>query len=133
MSIDPFTIELRGHIAAKKNNWRPRKGGGIVLDKDARTAIDRLAMQIPGHIRDLHLESPDIEFIFSYERANWDRDNAVTTLLDILVQMGTLVDDNIRRCNGRITIHPAIQGWYDGVNIVVTPQGNQSHSGYKVK
>ena len=119
----PIVIELRGHVPAKKNNWRPRKGGGIgITDPAISEAIKRLEMQIPGTVRDLNLESPDIEFSFTYQKANWDRDNAVTTILDVLVKYGTLKNDNLKRCNGTITIHPAIKGEYDTLKLVLIPQ-----------
>lgn len=123
---EPMVLHLLGHVPAKKNNWRPRKGGGIVLDRDTREAIDRLAMQIPGRFRDLRLESPEIEFYFTYMRGGWDRDNAATTLLDVLVEYGVLYDDNIKRGNGKITIHPALPADSDGVTIVIIPAAQDS-------
>jgi len=123
MSAEPIIIELIGHIPSKKNNLRPRKGGGIMNDnKDVKLMIDLLAKQLPGKVRDLRLVSPEIHFYFFYERANWDRDNAVTTLLDILVKYGTLKDDNLANCNGLISIHPAQRSEQDSVKIILFPR-----------
>jgi Holliday junction resolvase RusA-like endonuclease len=36
-----------------------------------------------------------------------DRDNIVTTLLDVLVKAGILAGDSIKRFNGQMTVHPA--------------------------
>ncbi|MFN3323391.1 MAG: hypothetical protein ACK5AZ_07845 [Bryobacteraceae bacterium] len=36
-----------------------------------------------------------------------DRDNIVTTILDVLVAAGVLTGDNIAQFNGTLTVHPA--------------------------
>ncbi len=129
MQPEPIVIELRGKTPAKKNNWHPRRGGGVgITDPAIQTMIDRMAMQIPGHVRDLKLVSPEIHFHFFYEKANWDRDNAVTTLLDILVKYGTLQDDNVAQCNGPILIHPAERSDEDSVKIILFPIAQQPAS-----
>lgn len=123
--MDPFEIELRGHIPSKKNSYRPRRGGkgrGFFKDTRLQAELDRLALQIPGEYRDLKLESPHLEWNFTYARANWDLDNAKTTVLDLLVQYGVLMNDNIKRLNGGETTHPAVKGDYDSVRVVITPQ-----------
>ncbi len=122
----PIEITLRGHVPSKKNAYTPRRDKpGMFKNSKLQTELDRLAMQIPGYVRDLKLESPAIEFHFTYARANSDRDNAVTTCLDLLVSMGVLADDNTKRCNGLITIHPAVHGDYDGARIILTPKVDQ--------
>ena len=134
MTPDHIVIELRGHVPSKKNNLRPRKGGGIMNDnKEVHALIDRLSMQVPGRVRDLNLESPDIHFHFFYQRANWDRDNACTTLLDIMVKYGVLKDDNVARCNGTITIHPAERAEEDSVKIILFPRVETTPSPRYVK
>lgn len=116
-------IEFLGKIPSKKNSYTPRKGGhGMFKSKELTQQLDRLAMQIPGDVRDLKLESPEIDFYFRYQSANWDRDNAATSLMDLLVNYGVLVNDNIKRSNGRITIHPAEHGEFDGCRVVLTPR-----------
>jgi Holliday junction resolvase RusA-like endonuclease len=123
--MGPFlslTLNLKGHVPSKKNSYRPKKGGkGFYKDDRLQAELDRLAMQIPGEFRDLNLISPAISFTFTYTKANWDRDNAVTALLDILVSMSVIKNDNLASCNGRIVIEPAVRGEDDGVVIVITP------------
>ena len=120
--VEPVEIILLGHVPSKKNRYTPRKGGkGFFKNSDLQTELDRLAMQIPAEARDLRLEHPDVAFFFTYTKANWDRDNAVQCLMDLLVQYKTLEDDNLAHCNGTITIHPAVRGEQDSVRIVLTP------------
>jgi hypothetical protein len=118
---EPIEMEFSGHVPSKKNSYTPKRGG-MFKSKDLQDAIDRLAMQVPGEFRDLKLVSPQIEYFFTYTKANWDRDNAAVTLGDILVQMGVLANDNIASCNGPIVIHPAVRGDYDSCRIVITPR-----------
>lgn len=115
-----YEFELLSKVPAKKNMLRPvrRKNGklGLVNDRQASSLLDYIAMQIPPEVRDLGLLHPNIEFTFGVPseyftgKANrrWDRDNAITGLLDVFVDMGVLRDDSISCCNGTITIHPAI-------------------------
>lgn len=120
---DPIVLELRGHVPGKKNLYVPNKDGkGFHIDREVKAAIDRLAMQIPGQYRDLKLEHPDIDFNFTYRTANWDKDNAATTLLDLLVEYGVLFNDNIAHCNGRVSTNPAVRGEYDSATIVILPK-----------
>lgn len=117
---------LVGRIPSKKNAYTPRRDKpGMFKNSKLQTELDRLAMQIPGYARDLKLESPTIEFYFTYIKANADRDNSVTTCMDLLVSMGVLADDNTKRCNGLITIHPAVHSSQEGVRIVLTPRAEQ--------
>lgn len=120
---EPMVIQLKGKIPSKKNSYTPRKDGkGFFKSTELKTELDRLAMQIPGWARDLKLVHPDLHFHFTYAKANWDRDNACTTLMDLMVTMGTLENDNIASSNGTTTIHPAERGEYDGVKIIIFPK-----------
>ena len=124
---EPIVLHLSGHVPSKKNSYTPQPNGkGFFKNQNLQTAIDRLAMQIPGEFRDLNLVSPEINFHFVYERANWDRDGAAVTLLDILVQMSVLKNDNLASCNGLIQIHPAVRGDQDAVTIVLIPQAESA-------
>jgi hypothetical protein len=104
-------LRLMGQVAAKKNNWRPRRGGkGIFLDEKSRASIDGLAAQIPGALRDLRLRHPAIE-VFTFvplKGCDADVDNMWTSISDILVKYGVLAEDSIRHCNGPKLLHPAI-------------------------
>lgn len=120
---EPIEIVLAGHPPSKKNGYTPRRDRpGFFKNSKLQTEIDRLAIQVPGEYRDLKLESPDIDYYFTYTKANWDRDNAAVCLGDILVTMGVLASDNLAHCNGRITLHPAVRGPYDETRIVLTPR-----------
>jgi hypothetical protein len=122
-SQEPIVIEARGHTPSKKNAYTPRKDGrGMFKNSRLQEQIDRLAIQVPPDARDLRLISPDITFEFTYVKANWDRDGAVVTWMDILVQMSVIQNDNIASCNGRIVIEPAVRGEYDSVKITLVPK-----------
>lgn len=119
---DPITVELLGVVPSKKNRYHPASNGkGFFKDSKLQAELDRLALQIPGSVRDIKLESPQIDFYITYVRADHDRDNCVTTILDLLVEYGVLVNDNIKRCNGAMHIWPAEKGEYDKVTVVLTP------------
>lgn len=122
-TLDPtIVIEFRGRVPSKKNRYSPRKDKpGFFKDSKLQAELDRLAMQIPGQYRDLKLESPIVDFFFCYVKANWDRDNAAQALTDLLVEYGVLANDNIRRFNGTVTIHPAVLSDYDGVTVAIRP------------
>lgn len=108
-SAKVYEFEWLGILKAKKNQYMPRRDRpGFFKNHKLQDQLDHLAMQIPGYIRDLRLESPDLEFWFWSPRANFDRDGAITTALDLLSGSPyyVLVDDNVAHCNGTITIHP---------------------------
>ena len=121
--VEPVEILLLGKTPSKKNRYTPRKGGkGFFKNSDLQAELDRLSIQIPAEARDLRLRHPAIDFFFTYTIANFDRDNAVVTLMDILTGYAVLDgSDNIAHCNGTITIHPAVRGEQDSVRIVLTP------------
>jgi Holliday junction resolvase RusA-like endonuclease len=125
ISAEPIEIEFRGHVPSKKNSYSPRKDKpGLFKNTALQAQLDRLALQIPADVRGICLESPDLHFYFTYEKANWDPDNAMTTVIDLLVEYCVLRDDNLRRCNGTKVIHPAVKGEYDGCRVVIFPRSN---------
>jgi Holliday junction resolvase RusA-like endonuclease len=117
------TLELFGHVPSKKNQWRPRKGGGIRLDRRAKAPIEFLIAQAQFGWRMITkgapLEHPKLTVQFFVRDQRADRDNKLSTLLDVLQEAGVLVDDNIRRCNGVITLLPAIVREKEGVTIEI--------------
>lgn len=109
-ALRPFSFELRGHVPSKKNQWRPRRGGGIVLDRKARAEIDPLLLQAAAiaHLWGLHhLEHPRMRVTFYVTNQRSDRDNKLSTLMDILQRAGILKNDNIAHFNGEVTLMPA--------------------------
>lgn len=120
---EPIVIEIRGRVPASKNRYTPRKGGkGFFKNTALQTELDRIALQIPGWARSLKLESPEIHIHFRYTTANWDRTNAYQSLEDLLVKYGVLANDNLKRANGLVSIHPAEKSDSDGVTVVLIPQ-----------
>jgi hypothetical protein len=108
-----YTIRLIGHVPAKKNSTHSIIIGGkrrTIYSRDSYIELDRLAYQIPPEVRDLKLIHPEIEFWITVPQGRSDRDNTVTSCLDLLVLYGVLVNDSIASCNGKMTIHPAVRG-----------------------
>jgi hypothetical protein len=101
-----FQLEFFGKVPAKKNSLIPTKKGPVI-NTGTRDSISRLELQVPGIYRDINLKHPDLEFAFYMPEGRSDRDNMVTTLLDVLCKMGVLENDTVAKCNGTITIHPA--------------------------
>ena len=85
-------------------------------------------MQIPPDVRDLGLLHPTIEVTFGVPaeyftgKANrrFDTDNAWTSLQDIMVDMGILLDDGVATNNGLKITHPSVvdEGWK--THVVIT-------------
>ena len=48
-----------------------------------------------------------------------DRDNMLNAVMDALVRSRVLVNDNIKRCNGWVTMAPAVVGEWEGAVIEV--------------
>lgn len=112
-------LELIGHVPSKKNQWRPRRGG-IRLDKSAQGAISALVAQariIWGSFAPLEHPALAVQFFVRDQRG--DRDNKLSCLLDVLQAAGVLVNDNIRRCNGVITLLPAVVRKEEGVTVEI--------------
>jgi Holliday junction resolvase RusA-like endonuclease len=120
-----YNMVLIGHIPAKKNLKTPvrNKEGKVRFYNPGQADIDRLALQVPAELRDLRLRHADFEFWFQVPDGRRDRDNSVTTLFDIFVQMGVIWNDSIARSNGKITIHPATLGDVAKTIIKITDTG----------
>lgn len=111
---NPIELEFLGETVSTKNQKMPvlRRTGkaGIAIKPEARLARDRLASQIPGYLRDLNLQHPDVDVYFWVGRKRVDRDNIWSTICDLLVTYGVLSGDSVKHLNGRITLHPAVIG-----------------------
>lgn len=107
------SLRLAGDIPAKKNLYRFSKRG-VYRVKEVEDAIRSLEVQARSQWRTAGMnhaiEHPEIEFFLTFKEFRKDRDNSVTTLLDVLQAAGVLVSDNASRCNGIMTIHPAKRG-----------------------
>jgi Holliday junction resolvase RusA-like endonuclease len=109
------TLTLRGHVPSKKNNWRPRAGGGIRTDKDTKEFIQALTDEAWIEWRKLHapeeppmLEHPSMMVCFYVRDRRSDRDNKLSTLLDVLQKAGVIRNDNVKWFNAELRLMPAI-------------------------
>jgi len=102
-------ILLMGNVPSKKNSYTPRKGGkGFFKGKELVAQLEALMWQIPLYCRDLKLVHPHITMQFTVPNGLSDRDNKVTTVLDLLKSAGVIWNDSIASCNGRMAVLPAI-------------------------
>lgn len=119
-----MTITLFGHVPAKKNRWGPRRGGGIMLAKDAAADIEALELQARiawnnGGLPHGPLECPALRITLHVRNRGADRDNKLATILDVLQKAGILRNDNIAHCNGRLILEPAVCVGTDGREMTV--------------
>jgi len=102
-----YVLTLHGHCPSKKNLWRRGRGQKAYIDRSSQAEIDSLVLQARSAWRRAPLSHPSID-VYIYTRSRrQDRDNIVTTILDVLVKAEVLTGDNIARCNGTLTVHPA--------------------------
>ena len=118
---EPIELTFSGTVG-KKNLLRPSKNGGMHYDKETKAILDSLAMQIPGWARDLNLTHCDVTFQQFYTNSKSDRDNAVTSMLDVLSKYHVIKDDCIFNFNGTLTILPAIKADGDGMTVTLYPR-----------
>jgi hypothetical protein len=111
------TITLYGHVPSKKNGWGPRRGGGIILDLQMAREIEWLMAELTikrSVDKPEKLEHPQLRVTFYVRSRASDRDNKLSTILDILQKAGVLRNDNIAHCNGRLVLEPAVCVGRDG-------------------
>ena len=100
-------IVLIGHCPSKKNLWRRGRGQKAYLDRSSQAEIDSLVLQARSAWKRAPLSHPSLDVHIYTRSRRQDRDNIVTTMLDVLVKAGVLVGDNIARFNGMLRVHPA--------------------------
>lgn len=101
-------LVLLGHVPSKKNEWGPRKGGGIVLSRGASRDIESLISWANyGWRGKPALEHPKMRVKFFVLNQRSDRDNKLSTILDVLQKAHVITNDNIAHFNGDVTILPA--------------------------
>lgn len=118
-----YEITLLGAVIGKKNRLTVNRGGRFTYGGGTHEAMDRLGIQIPPDVRDLQLKHPDLDVTFAVTDGKKDRDNSLTTIIDLLVRYGVIAQDNIAQFNGTITVHPAIKGAANTTWIVLTDRG----------
>lgn len=129
MTTTAITLRLRGELPSKKNDrqirrWGPRVGIGNSREKEVLMAA--LAWQAREQWGQREpLEHPKMSFQFTVKHRRKDRDNLLTTVLDVLVTAGVLVSDSISKFNGTLTILPAIINKHaeEGVEIGIYGSG----------
>lgn len=125
-----YELELVGPVPNKKDymaEGTTKAGKKFRYYKNSvQDAMNALAVQIPGYMRGLMLEHPDITVLFTVPNGRCDRDGCLTTILDLLGPRGNtgmrvLAEDNIAHCNGHIHIPPAqlSDSWLTEITLVV--------------
>lgn len=89
------TIHIKGHVPSKKNNWKPRKGGGQYCSK--ADDMGPLLLQVRAQWKRDPLPSATVKAVFVVRDLRGDLDNKYTTLQDLLVKGGVIKNDNIKR------------------------------------
>ncbi len=107
-------LTFYGPLVSKKNSYRAvvrKKTGKAALVKDRKLTgkLNYLAQQIPVELWDLGMLNPSITMTRTGDHKG-DRDGAFTTLLDLLVRTGVLVDDSDVYNNGHWEIYPTEPG-----------------------
>lgn len=112
-------IILEGRIPSKKNKQYIRRIRGrpsIAMDEERKRQCEGLTWQMRKQWGNRKpVRHPRLTFSLWLRSGAQDRDNAITALLDCMVKAGVLEDDNVQRCNGEITIFPAIKVGMNGV------------------
>ena len=112
---------LSGHVPAKKNAWRRRANGGIGVDRETHAHIDALILQARVQWgRKAPLVNPDMDVKFIVRDRRGDRDNKLTTVIDVLVKAGVLKNDNMKQFNGTLVLMPAEVHPQEQVFITIT-------------
>ena len=113
-----YEMTLWGITKSKKNSYTPTRGG-MFKNSALKAELDSLEQQVPGDMRDLNLEHPDITFQFHSRSSRRDKDGLMTTVLDVLKRCGVIVDDNISHCDGTLTILPSVIGDEDSAHVTI--------------
>jgi len=121
---EPIVVLTIWGFCSKKNRKAPRAGGrGLYQEPKARLMIQRMEMQIPPEARALMLESPDVDWEFTYTNGHADEDGVISTVLDILQKYRVIVNDNFSHFAGKKIIWPAKRGEVDSVTVRLWPKG----------
>lgn len=108
-------LDIDGFVPSKKNQWKPSPGGrGVYLPSDITAQIEVITDRAWIGWRQLHggvgpiLEHPTMAFTFHVNNRASDRDNKLSTILDVLQKAKVIRNDNVKYFNGRIVIEPAV-------------------------
>lgn len=96
-------LVLWGHCPSKKSNYRTAESGKLITDSETKGQMEILTVQamfqwaaIGGPV-----EHPEVTTTFFVAAKRQDEDGMYVTLMDILQKAGVIVNDNVRRFNGR--------------------------------
>lgn len=99
-------LTLHGHCPSKKNDWE-RGETGMFLPKEVADQIKILITQaMYGWGLRGPVEHPELTVTFFVAAQRQDQDGMYVTILDVLQKAGVLVNDNIKRNNGRKVLEP---------------------------
>lgn len=88
---------LQGEMPSKKNNWKPRAGGGMYVPEPIRTQLDDFLWQMKPVVRKYGKALPIAHPVRISARFatndNEDLDNKFTTLLDLLQKGNVILND----------------------------------------
>lgn len=134
-------LQLSGWTPSKKNDlrWSP-KSRRPYYGSETRTAMDSIRSQLERQWRETTdldgkaittpkppLAHPAVAFAFyvTNRGTRSDRDGAITTILDEMVNVGIIPDDCIADFNGPLFVTSAVttDGWA-GARIFIEPSGN---------
>lgn len=90
-------LTIQGNIPNKKDNLRPRKGGGMYYEGKDRRALDGIVFQLQTQWKGPPLECAEVTVWLFRKSARFDPDGQKATILDALKQAGVIVDDNAAR------------------------------------
>ena len=100
-------IRFTGPFPSKKNKLFRRSNGRLGVDRKTQDQIDALVWQARSQWAALPVGHPGMCWRFGIRNRGQDRDNIKTTLLDVLVKAGVLVDDNFMHLNDWEITEPA--------------------------
>lgn len=120
-----YFLRIEGKLISKKNGYQPVVKGFRKTQK-IKDAEQMVALQIPGEMRGLNLEHPDLVLQVYMPKKSWgsDSDNGYTFLLDCLVANGVFKDDSVRRFNGTKVLLPVIESERPYADIVIWRKNN---------
>lgn len=117
-----MTLHYSGKVPSIKNRKqivRNRKTGVsfIKSDKASEAQLNAMIAAFQTQWPDEPVEHPDMTVRFYVTAQRADRDNMLNAVMDALVRAGVLVNDNIKRCNGRLVVESAEVGDREGVEV----------------
>jgi Holliday junction resolvase RusA-like endonuclease len=111
-------LRLHGHCPTKKNNYRRSKHGGMYKPKEINALLGPLQLQIQAAWKLPPLNTAKLDMTFYVRDGRSDLDGKQTSIIDLLVNAGVIVNDSIAHIQ-HIAAHAAITGGEESVEIRV--------------